>query len=316
MSIKATLRARQRRRRILLISVIAVVVALLVVVYFIAAAGSDPYTKYIGQPVSQTVLGQVTGVSDSTLNAIGTPTGVSPPAKISGSLLTSGGKPEVLYVGGEFCPFCAIERWAIIVALSHFGTFSGLQYMLSSSTDLNANTPTFTFANVTYTSSYITFVAVEEYGRAGQSDVRQTLTAAQTSLVSQYDTCSASATQSTGGIPFVDIANQYAVNCGAQFELPDQSQYLTSPSQPNIIGMNWTQIASQLNTPGSPIAQLVDGAANYLISAICNIDGGQPGSVCNQQYATATLANVSPAQGTSTALVAVPARISDPRWTV
>ena len=313
MSIKATLRARRRRRRILLISVIALVVALLVVVYFIAAASSDPYTKYIGQPVSPTVLQQVTGVSDSTLNAIGTPAAVTAPAKISGSLLTSGGKPEVFYVGGEFCPFCAIERWAIIVALSHFGTFSGLQYMLSSSTDVNANTPTFTFANATYTSSYITFVAVEEYGRAGQSDVRQTLTTAQTNLVSQYDTCST--TGGTGGIPFIDIGNQYAVNCGAQFQLPDQSQYLTSPSQPNIIGMNWTQIASQLNTPGSPIAQLIDGAANYLISAICNVDGGQPGSVCNQQYATATLAYVSPAQGGSASLLATPARILDLRWT-
>ena len=309
MSIKATLRARQRRRRILLISVTAVVVALLVVVYFITAAPGSQYVKYIGQPVSSTVFQQVTGVSDSTLNAVGTPAAVSAPAAISGPLLTSGGKPEVLYIGGEFCPFCAVERWAMVVALSHFGTFSGLQYMLSSSTDLNANTPTFTFAHANYTSSYITFVAVEEYGRSGSSDVRQALTSAQTSLVSQYDTCAASG--QTGGIPFIDIANQYAVNCGAQFELPDQSQYLTSPSQPNIIGMNWTQIASQLNTPSSPIAQLVDGAANYLISAICSVDGGQPGSVCNQSYATATLANVSAVQGASSALVAVPARSPD-----
>ena len=301
MSIKATLRARRSRRRILLISVIALVVALLVVVYFIAAASSDPYTKYIGQPVSPTVLQQVTGVSDSTLNAIGTPAAVTAPAKISGSLLTSGGKPEVFYVGGEFCPFCAIERWAIIVALSHFGTFTGLQYMLSSSTDVNPNTPTFTFANATYTSSYITFVAVEEYGRAGQSDVRQTLTTAQTNLVSQYDTCST--TGGTGGIPFIDIGNQYAVNCGAQFQLP------------SISGGNWTQVSSVLNDPNNSYAQLIDGAANYLISAICNVDGGQPGSVCNQQYATATLAYVSPARGGSASLLAVPARILDLRWT-
>ncbi len=302
MSIKATLRARQRRRRILLISVTAVVVALLVVVYFIAAANGNQYVKYIGQPVSSTVFQQVTGVSDSTLNAVGTPAAVSAPAAISGPLLTSGGKPEVLYIGGEFCPFCAVERWAMVVALSRFGTFGGLQYMLSSSTDVNPNTPTFTFANATYNSSYITFVPVEEYGRSGSSDVRQTLTSAQTSLMSQYDTCSA--TGSTGGIPFIDIANQYAVNCGAQFQLPA------------IAGGNWTQVSSVLNDPANSYAQLIDGAANYLISAICSVDGGQPGSVCNQSYATATLANVSAVQGASSALVAVPARSPDLRWTV
>ncbi|MDG6942769.1 MAG: DUF929 family protein [Nitrososphaerota archaeon] len=284
------------------ISIAAVMVALLVVVYFIAAASSDPYTKYIGEPVSSTIIQQITGVSDSTLNAIGTPSGVSAPVTISGSALTSGGKPEVLYIGGEFCPFCAIERWAIIVALSHFGKFTGLEYMLSSSTDVNPNTPTFTFAHANYTSGYISFVAVEEYGRAGTSDVRQTLTSAQTSLVAQYDTCSATGT--TGGIPFIDIANQYAVNCGAQFQLPA------------IAGGNWSQVASVLNDPSSSYAQLIDGAANYLISAICNVDGGQPGSVCGQGYATATLSYSQTSSLTSTSLFTVPVRNSNPRWTV
>ena len=285
------------------ISATAVVVALLVVVYFIAAAGGSPYAKYIGQPVSATILQQITGVSDSTLNIIGTPSGVSAPVKISGSPLTSGGKPEVFYVGGEFCPFCAIERWAMIVALSHFGTFTGLEYMLSSSTDLNPNTPTFTFAHANFTSSYISFVAVEEYGRAGQSDVRQTLTPAQTSLVAQYDTCSAPG-GGTGGIPFIDIANQYAVNCGAQFQLPA------------IAGGNWTQVASVLNDPSNSYAQLIDGAANYLISAICNVDGGQPGSMCGQGYATATLSPAQSGSAASPALLAISVRSSDPQWTV
>ena len=40
--------------------------------------------------------------------------------------LTANGKPEVLYMGAEYCPYCAAERWAMIVALSRFGTFSGL----------------------------------------------------------------------------------------------------------------------------------------------------------------------------------------------
>lgn len=281
------------------ISIFAVVVALIVVAYFIAAASANPNTKYIGMPVSQTIFQQLTGVSDATLNAIGTPAGVSPPASIPGA--PSGGKPVVTYIGGEFCPFCALERWSLIVALSRFGTFSGLQYMLSSSTDINANTPTFTFANATYTSSYIIFVGVEEFGRGGTGDVRQPLTTTQSSLVAQYDTCAS--TGQNGGIPFVDIANQYAVNCGSQFQLP------------GIAGGNWSQVASILNNPNNPDAQLIDGAANYLISAICKVDGGQPGSVCGQQYATATLSFPLPSVGAQSAALTIQTWPSEPRWT-
>ena len=281
---------------------------MLVVVYFVAALGNNPEAKYIGQPIPSSLLQQMTGVSDSTLNAVGTPSGVSPPVSISGSTLTSGGKPEVLYIGGEFCPYCAIERWALIVALSHFGSFQGLEYMLSSSTDVNPNTPTFTFANVTYTSNYISFVPVEEFGRAGQSQVIQPLTSEQQTLVSQYDTCSSSG--QNGGIPFVDIANKYAVNCGAQFVLSD----VPGSGSPNIAGMNWTQIAGQLNDPNSGIAQKIDGAANYLISAICIVTGDVPASVCTQSYGTETV-SYSPSPSSSPSSLAVPAVASDLRWT-
>jgi hypothetical protein len=48
------------------------------------------------------------------------------PTPVSGPPLTENGKPEVLYVATEFCPYCVAENWALIVALSRFGSFSGL----------------------------------------------------------------------------------------------------------------------------------------------------------------------------------------------
>ena len=51
--------------------------------------------------------------------------------------------PEALFVGADFCPYCAATRWGIIVALSRFGTFNGLFNMLSSATDVAPSTPTF-----------------------------------------------------------------------------------------------------------------------------------------------------------------------------
>ena len=46
------------------------------------------------------------------------------------------GKPEILYIGAEYCPYCATERWPLAVALSRFGTFTGLRGIHSSATDV------------------------------------------------------------------------------------------------------------------------------------------------------------------------------------
>jgi hypothetical protein len=32
----------------------------------------------------------------------------------------------MLYIGAEYCPYCAAERWPLVMALSKFGTFSNL----------------------------------------------------------------------------------------------------------------------------------------------------------------------------------------------
>jgi hypothetical protein len=274
---RAAIKAKERNHRIVVISAVAAIIAATLVLALIVQASSkipgDQYSTDIGQPVSPVVMQQVTGVNDSTLSEIGVPSSVAPPAAITGTPLSLNGKPEVLYIGGEFCPFCAAERWSLILALSHFGTFSGLEYMQSSRTDTDPNTPTFTFANATYTSQYITFVPVEEFNRVGQTVA--TLSAGESSLYSQYGTCASSG--GSGGIPFIDIANAYFVNCGAQFSLPQ------------IAGENWTQVSAQLDDPHSLVAQEIDGAADTLIAAICNVDGGQPSSVCGQTYATASL---------------------------
>ena len=112
---RAAIKARQRNRRILTIAVVVGIVAMVVVLTLIAEADSkvqgDQYSSSIGQPVSPSMLQELYGVSDSTLSAIGIPSSVTPPTptKSVSPLLTFDGKPEVLYIGGDFCPFCALE---------------------------------------------------------------------------------------------------------------------------------------------------------------------------------------------------------------
>jgi len=288
------LRARRRKRRILYATLIAVVVGVIVVAYFIASSFNDPYTSYIGQPVSSSLYKALAGFNSTYLDGVGAGSGVVP-SSISGSSLTSNGKPEVLYVGGEYCPFCGVTRWSMIIALSRFGNFTGLEYMLSSGTDVNANTPTFTFANATYTSPFISLVTVEHWDRS--DNIYQPLTTDEQSLFSQYD--------SSGSIPFIDFANQYSI-VGAVGGL----------GAIDLSGMNWTQVMTQLRAPGSPTAQAIIGEANYFISAICAIDHGVPSVVCAQSYGSLTLAYTAPASGTSAStMLIVPASRFDSPWT-
>jgi hypothetical protein len=231
-----------------------------------------------GTTVPATVLNDLSGVSANTLDQVGKgASGIISPTSISGTPLTLNGKPEVLYMGAEYCPFCAAERWGMIVALDKFGNFTGIQYMESSATDIFPSTPTFTFVSATYTSKYVTFVTVEQEDRS--ENALQTATTDETSLLTSYDNCAT--TGQDGGIPFIDFANAYVVNCGSQYS----PAALRVGNLQTGAAYNWTQIAPQLNNVSSVFAQNIDGTANSIISAICKVDGNAPSSVCSQSAA-------------------------------
>ncbi len=230
-----------------------------------------------------TLVNEVTTIPASTLDAVGGGSisnggsiGASPSGggtfftDVSGSALTSGGKPEFLYIGAEYCPYCAAQRWPMIIALSRFGTFSGLSTIHSSSTDAYPNTPTWTFYGSHYTSKYLTFVSVEEtknyrIGNTTNTSVNyvplQTPTSAQQSLLTKYDP--------NQSIPFLDIGGKYV---GVGNPNPYGPQ--------DLQGMSWTQVAAALRNPSSTIAQGALGTANYLTAAICKLTGNQPASAC------------------------------------
>ena len=52
-------------------------------------------------------------------------------------------------------------------------------------------------------------------------------------------------------------------------------------------GKSWSQIAAALKDPTSPIAQSVNGAANYITGAICQMTNNQPANVCSSAAVTA-----------------------------
>jgi thiol-disulfide isomerase/thioredoxin len=271
---RAAERRSEKRRRILLASGSVVVVLAVVLVFVIVKLNGGKPSSNSGVSNGPTgsalsaVVDKVTSVPASALDTVGNGGGAvtGKPTTISGSALTSNGKPEMFYLGAEYCPYCAAERWAMIVALSRFGTFSGLSTVHSSSTDVDPNTPTFTFYKSSYTSQYLTFTPVELTTNVPDSSSSsgyvplQTPTAAQQAIVTKYG-------GSNSPIPFIDFGNKYLIS-GVSY----------SPGV--LAGLSWATIATDLSNPSSPVAQAVDGTANYITAAICKMTNNAPASAC------------------------------------
>lgn len=227
------------------------------------------------QAVDPIVLQQVTGVSQATWEGIGTG-GVSNPLKSASNqppLKGPNGHPEFFYVGGEYCPYCAAERWAMVNALSRFGTFKNLSQIISAESHIS----TFSFYRSSYTSNYIDFVPVEvnnnQLDASGRAGSLQNLTSAQQQTFNTYDNAPYFSAQSALAFPFMDIGNRYLAQ-GGSF----QPTVLLDSSQNTL---SWQDIASSLSNPSSPIAQNILGTANYLTAAICSQTNQQPGNVCS-----------------------------------
>jgi thiol-disulfide isomerase/thioredoxin len=259
---------RAERRRQLLITGGSVVAVLAIVVTFIviktlggpASAGSGTATS------SASLARQVTSVPAGTLNSVGKGT-ASPKTilPITGTALTENGKPEVLYMGAEYCPFCATERWAMTVALSRFGTFSGLKFIHSSASDSPASIPTLTYYKSSYSSKYISFTPVE------MQDINkatlQAPTAEQNAILAKYDAPPQVPATDAGSIPFVTFGNKFMLS-GASY------------SYTVLQGKTWAQVAAALKDPSSPIAKGADGTANMITAAICKLTGNKPATAC------------------------------------
>jgi len=131
--------------------------------------------------------------------------------------------------------------------------------MLSAVDD--GNYSTISFRNASYVSQYISFVSVENEDRL--HNVIQVPNQTEQNLWDTYN---------PNAYPFIDIGGSFVV----------KSEMYNSAL---LMGLSWTQIGSQLNTPSSSLAKLIDGAANSIISDICKVDGGKPSIVCSQPFA-------------------------------
>ncbi len=277
-----------RRTRFLLAAVGAC--ALLAVVAVFAVSRTDARTP--GQQALQKLVREVTTVRVSTggaasvtlsdgglsssassitsVSAQSLAKDLSEPGPISGPPLTAGGKPEVLYVENGYCPYCVAETWPLIVALSRFGTFSGLSTSRSPRFEGIAPSDGWTFSGASYSSRYLSFVPVETHStrlvtptanpaHAASYRVLQKLTPAEQGILGTYDKLEQT--------PFFDFGGQTVM--------------LGSTLSPSVLaGLNWNQIAADLRRPRTAAGQAIISGVGVLTAQFCQLTDDRPVAAC------------------------------------
>jgi uncharacterized protein DUF929 len=266
------MRARQKKkdrtRRITIYVTVAIIAASIAVgVYFVStAAGGSSLDKYDGLPVSSTVMAGLQSVSRQPYGPSPTSAMQADVDKFAQSPYVSNGKPEVVFVGGEFCPYCAVERWALIMALNRFGNFTNLHYTTSANDE--GDYATFTFAGSSYSSNYLVFKAYEAENRQGSA--LQTVPANYSSAWNTFG----------NGFPFLNFGNTYVIKVSL-LAFPDI-----------LAGGNWTSILNGISTSDSTGLQIRE-AANMITSVICKITSGAPAAICSAPPISTTTSAIS-----------------------
>jgi hypothetical protein len=242
-----------------------------------AAVSGASLARQDGRPVPATLLATLAAAAQQSLRHPTSAQLLTSPVAVPGRLWRHGKQVVVLYVGADYCPFCAAQRWALVLALLRFGRFTSLHLMTSSAQDLAPSTATFTFYRSGYESPYLTLQEVElttnRPNASGTYPTLQTPTPLQNHLVNTYDAPPYVPANSAGSIPFVDVANRY-VWVGSSYD-PRKLQ-----------GMDWSHIAAAVRQAaqgqrGAPyVGRAVVQTANLLTAAVCQADGGRPGAVC------------------------------------
>ncbi|HEY0279713.1 MAG TPA: DUF929 family protein [Solirubrobacterales bacterium] len=175
--------------------------------------------------------------------------------------MLDGGKPLVFFMGAEWCPFCASERWGLVKATSRFGSWSGLRELSSRmGQDYFPALATYDLSHATYTSDYINVRHIEVATVEG--DPLQKLGSYEEGLVNGYD--------KLGSVPFLFASGEpgrYTV------ELPFSPGLLDGDS---FVSLR-KEVAAEAPTP---VVEAIDGQADAITALICKLDGRQPASVC------------------------------------
>lgn len=263
--------------------------------FFLVPAAQAAQRSDGSVPAPAQVAQLVTSVPASTLDQVGVGDSRNPNTSSAFGIskrdghFTSDGKPEIVSVELAWCPHCAANSWALAVALSRFGTLTGLgeintgTYFCKQAEDpCNLNplscfpyTHGLSFLGAVYRSSYISFASIVLQDVNGRNLEKPT----------RREEHSLSTLHLRGAAPALDFGGAWGFE-GSGYD----------PA--TLAHKTWPQIATSLANPHDRIARHVDGLANLFTAAICSATNGRPRAVCNsrgvQAAATAVLGKYRP----------------------
>jgi hypothetical protein len=285
---RSQIKKRERNKRVIIVGIVVVIGVVLVVGAYYLSTLTTPLEKQVGKQISSADYKALYSASQMGYGNVNQSL-MKKLASFNGTPYISGSKPIVVYIGADYCPYCAFQRWPLVMALMRFGNFTSLPYMLSSSTDVFPDSPTFTFYGSSYKSNYIVFQGFEQQDRS--QNPLQSVPSNYTSVFTQFGS----------SYPFINFGNRYVMSGALYF--PDQ-----------LDGKNWTQII-QLLSSNNAISNEVISSENAMTAAICKLTANAPSSVCGN-VSIASLAAVLTAyhpsgglttQGTPLASASAPA---------
>ncbi len=189
--------------------------------------------------------------------------------EVSKDTMRRGGKLFVFFMGAEYCPYCAAERWAIVRSLQKFGQWDGLKQTISAARDEPfLNLPTYDFTKATYTSPHIDFVAREIKDR--EFNPLQKLLKTEEKLLRKFNP--------KKEIPFLLIGGRFS-QIGSGFT-------------PKIfIGHTFRQTETELKKVESEIRKTIDDEGNIISALLCV--SGLPPELCKEAGTAELVAQVN-----------------------
>ena len=189
--------------------------------------------------------------------------------EVSKDTMRRGGKLFVFFMGAEYCPYCAAERWAIVRSLQKFGQWDGLKQTISAARDEPfLNLPTYDFTKATYTSLHIEFVAREIKDR--EFNPLQKLLKTEEKLLRKFNP--------KKEIPFLLIGGRFS-QIGSGFT-------------PKIfIGHTFRQTETELKKVESEIRKTIDDEGNIISALLCV--SGLPPELCKEAGTAELVAQVN-----------------------
>jgi hypothetical protein len=181
-------------------------------------------------------------------------------------------KPNVLAGELAWCPHCAVNGWALAIALSRFGTLSHLRVIdtgtyfakVVKAKPAFSHTQGISFFHSGFKSSHLSFTNVVLQSVTGKP--LQKPTNAEHAAIAVFD--------KPGLLPALDVGGAYG--------------FVNSGFSPGVIhGLSAKKIAASLANAKSAVAQHIDGLANVFTAAMCTATHGLPTAVCASKGVTA-----------------------------